>query len=56
MTETIMIGIMPQEKIRERILAIAREPRIASASSRVIGCPARLRRAKSTASVLVCMP
>jgi predicted transcriptional regulator len=24
MTETIMIGIMPQEKIRERVLAIAR--------------------------------
>lgn len=24
MTEIIMIGIMPQEKIRERVLAIAR--------------------------------
>ncbi len=31
-------------------------PRMASASSRVMGCPARWRRARSTASVLVCTP
>src|SRR5579875_1798065 len=34
-------------------LSIARMPRMARASSRVIGCPARWRRARSTASVLV---
>ncbi len=36
--------------------AMALAPRMASASSRVMGCPARCRRARSTASVFVCTP
>src|SRR5262249_29931794 len=36
--------------------SIARTPRIASASSRLIGWPARCRSARSTAPVLVCTP
>ena len=41
---------------RVHLANLARDPRMSSASSRVIGWPARCRRASSTASVLVRIP